>query len=158
MPAAWCSSTTRTPPSSPPFAASLRTELAPHGVLQADLVMHIVSAAWRARRADRLEAALLDRHLTAGSDPQAALGAGPIRDGNGPRTLETLLRYRGTVQAELFRSLGALRLLQSEPRDLGEAGGADARAPHRSLPRAGAPALPSSARQTKRTRERAVNQ
>ena len=123
------------------FQAALRAELAPDGVLQADLVARIVSAAWRARRADRLEAALLGRHLAparpdgAGAasgveaDPHAALGAGLIRDGNGPRVLETLLRYRGAVQGELFRALGALRLLQAEARALAAAGPAGTRAP-----------------------------
>ena len=42
-------------------------------------------------------------------DPQAALGHGLMRDNYGPRALETLVRYRGTVLAELFRALGALK-------------------------------------------------
>jgi hypothetical protein len=50
------------------------------------------------------------------TDRQAALGAGLMRDGNGPRALETLVRYRGAVLAELFRSLGALQALQAEAR------------------------------------------
>ena len=72
----------------------------------------------RSRRADRLEAALLESHLDLGPERagprQAALGLGLIRDGNGPRALETLVRYRGSVLAELFRGLGALRALQAE--------------------------------------------
>jgi hypothetical protein len=36
-----------------------------------------------------------------------------MRDGNGPRAPETLLRYRGSVLAELFRSLATLKLLQA---------------------------------------------
>jgi hypothetical protein len=35
-------------------------------------------------------------------DRQAALGCGLMRDGNGPRALETLLRYRGSVLADCF--------------------------------------------------------
>jgi hypothetical protein len=46
-------------------------------------------------------------------DPQAALGYGPLRDGHG-RALDTLVRDRGTVPAELFRALGALKALQVE--------------------------------------------
>ncbi len=37
-----------------------------------------------------------------------------IRDACGPRALETLLRYRASAQAELFRALGALKVLQAE--------------------------------------------
>jgi hypothetical protein len=98
------------------FAGDLRAELAPDGTLQRELAARVAAAAWRARRADRLEAALLDRHLGAGDGPgdgRQALAAGLVRDGNGPRALETLVRYRGSALAELFRALGALRLLQA---------------------------------------------
>ena len=103
------------------FEAAARTELAPAGEFQADLVGRIVTAAWRARRADRLEAALLghympDRLPTDQRERQAAFGLGLIREGNGPRALETLVRYRGSVLAELFRALSALKALQSESR------------------------------------------
>jgi len=98
--------------------AAARAELAPEGAFQAELVTRIVAAAWRARRADRLEAALFGCHLAEQpGDPQAALGYGLMRDGHGPRALETLVRYRGTVLAELFRALGALKALQAEPQD-----------------------------------------
>jgi hypothetical protein len=39
-----------------------------------------------------------------------------MRDNYGPRALETLVRYGGTVLAELFRALGALKALQAELR------------------------------------------
>jgi hypothetical protein len=104
------------------LASALRDELAPAGALQAELVARVAAAAWRARRVDRLEAALLERQRAAGADlagdGRAALGAGLIRDGNGPRALETLVRYRGSVLAELFRSLGALKALQAEAQDV----------------------------------------
>lgn len=100
------------------LAGALEAELAPQGVLQAELARRVTAAAWRARRADRLEAALLEGHRDVSADRagerRAALGLGLIRDGNGPRALETLVRYRGSVLAELFRGLGALRLLQAE--------------------------------------------
>jgi hypothetical protein len=100
------------------FANALRAELAPVGALESELALRITAAAWRARRADRLEAALLEGHRDVSADRagerQAALGLGLIRDGNGPRALETLVRYRGSVLTELFRGLGALRLLQAE--------------------------------------------
>jgi hypothetical protein len=84
------------------FEAAVRAELAPAGALQADLVARIVVAAWRARRADRLEAALLGEHLRmarAERGMQDGLGLELIRDCNGPRSLETLLRYRGVRRA-----------------------------------------------------------
>ncbi len=59
------------------FAAALQAELAPEGRLQADLVGRIVMAAWRARRADKLEAGLLGAYLTADPadpDPRATFG------------------------------------------------------------------------------------
>jgi hypothetical protein len=77
------------------FQAGARAELVPSGTLQIELVARIVTAAWRARRGDRLEAALLGR-------------------------------YRGSVHAELFRALAALRLLQADARDLPEDAAPDA--------------------------------
>jgi hypothetical protein len=75
------------------FEAAVRAELEPAGAFQADLRARIVTAAWRARRADRLEAALLGViSPTRPGDAQAALGLGLMRDGNGPRALETLVR------------------------------------------------------------------
>jgi hypothetical protein len=45
-------------------------------------------------------------------------GAGPavalIRDGNGTRSFETLLRYRGAAMAEFWRALRTLKALQAE--------------------------------------------
>jgi hypothetical protein len=130
------------------FEAAAQTELAPAGEFQAELVARIVTAAWRARRADRLEAALFRRYV-AGADPtdqrdrQAAFGLGLVRDGHGPRALETLVRYRGSVLAELFRTLGALKLLQAGAQD-GHAA---------ALPDAGPAAAPSITTKTKQTRE-----
>lgn len=111
------------------FARALETELAPEGRLQADLVSRITIAAWRARRADRLEAGVLGGYLEGAGrtapDPRAALASGLSRDNLGSRALATLVRYRGSVLAELFRSLAALKLLQAEA----GAGSATARLP-----------------------------
>ena len=63
---------------------------------------------------DRLEAALLGRHLEGASlhrSVQSALGVGLA---GGARALDTLVRYRGSALAELFRSLAALKALQAE--------------------------------------------
>jgi hypothetical protein len=134
------------------FQAAAREELAPEGALQSELAARIVTTAWRARRADRLEAALLGRYLGAAAlqagDPQEALGIGLVRDGNGPRALETLVRYRGSVLAELFRTLAALKLLQADAREV----------PERDAPDAAPAILPRPRATTKRTRGVPANQ
>ena len=61
----------------------------------------------------------------------------------GPRTLETLVRYRGSVLAELFRALAALKLLQAQSREL----------PESDPPDAGPALLPPPRATTKRTRK-----
>ncbi len=116
------------------FQAAARAELAPSGTLQSELVERIVTAAWRARRGGRLEAALPGCHLgpdaaTAG-DAQAALGLGLMRDGNGPRALV------------------ALKLLQTQAREL----------PERAAPDAPPALLPPPRATTKQTREVAAKQ
>lgn len=73
------------------FEAAVRAELAPVGALQADLVARIVMAAWRARRGDRLEAALLREFLRTTTfrterDVYESLGLEITRDCNGART------------------------------------------------------------------------
>jgi hypothetical protein len=40
-----------------------------------------------------------------------------VRDGNGSRSFDTLLRYRGSAMAELWRALRALKALQAEAPD-----------------------------------------
>jgi hypothetical protein len=121
------------------LASALRAELAPAGALQAELADRVAAAAWRARRADRLEAALLDRQrdesaTLCGERQAAALGL--IRDGNGPCTLEMLVRYRGSVLTELFRGLGALRVLQADAAGLAAL---DLPQPRRTAPAGSAP-------------------
>ena len=106
------------------FQAAGQAELAPVGALQSELAARIVTTAWRARRADRLEAALLGRYLGAAEHAgaaQEALGLELIRDGHGPRALETLVRYRGSVLAELFRALAALETLRAQARAIPQA-------------------------------------
>jgi hypothetical protein len=109
-----------------------------------------------------LEAALLGRYLGADSlhagAAQDALGTGLIRDGNGPRALETLVRYRGSVLAELVRrsaptlavgagsqvrELAALKVLQADAREF----------PNTNPPDAAPAILPPPRATTKRTRE-----
>jgi hypothetical protein len=110
------------------------------------LVSRIVMAAWRARRADKLEAGVLGSYLEdagADPDPRAAFATGLTRDNHGPGRFATLVRYRGSVLAELFRSLAALKLLQAEGRGLPVADH-----PERALART----------TTKRTRETAAEQ
>jgi hypothetical protein len=61
------------------------------------------------------------------------LGLALIRDGNGTRSFETLLRYRGAAMAEFWRALKTLKALQAE--QAVEAGPALAARPTRRAPR-----------------------
>jgi hypothetical protein len=90
--------------------AALIAELAPVGALQLVLARRVAVAAWRLARADRLEAELFAERGFDG----ASLGVSMIRDGNGTRSLEMLLRYRGAAMAEFWRALRTLKALQAE--------------------------------------------
>jgi hypothetical protein len=90
--------------------AALTDELAPEGALQRILVGRIAHAAWRLDRAERFEVQLFEERRIPGGN----LGLSVIRDGNGTRSFETLLRYRGAAMAELMRSLRTLKALQAE--------------------------------------------
>jgi hypothetical protein len=90
--------------------AAMVEELAPVGVLQAVLARRVAVAAWRLARADRIEAELFAERGVAGG----GLGLALIRDGNGTRSFETLLRYRGAALAEFWRALRTLKALQAE--------------------------------------------
>jgi hypothetical protein len=63
---------------------------------------------WRGRT--RIEVEPFEEPHIAGGGPGLAL----IRDGNGTRSFETLLRYRGAAMAEFWRALRALKGLQAE--------------------------------------------
>jgi hypothetical protein len=93
------------------LAAALVAELAPVGALQAVLARRVAIAAWRLARADRIEADLFAERSW-GANPNAGLAL--IRDGNGTRSFETLLRYRGAAMAEFWRALRTLKALQAE--------------------------------------------
>jgi hypothetical protein len=90
--------------------AALLAELAPEGALQTVLARRIAIAAWRLERADRMEAEALEVRSYDGANPGVAL----IRDGNGTRAFETLMRYRSAAVAELMRALRTLKALQAE--------------------------------------------
>jgi hypothetical protein len=90
--------------------AAMVAELAPVGALQVVLARRIAVAAWRLARADRMEAEVFAERGYDGAGPGRAL----IRDGNGTRSFETLLRYRGAALAEFIRSLRILKALQAE--------------------------------------------
>ncbi len=90
--------------------AALLAELAPVGALQAVLARRVAVAAWRLARADRIETELFEERRIA----DGGLGLALIRDGNGTRSFETLLRYRGAAMAEFWRALKTLKALQAE--------------------------------------------
>jgi hypothetical protein len=94
--------------------ATLLEELAPEGVLQRLLAGRIVRAAWRLERAERIEAELFENQMRGDSDLALAV----IRDGHGTRSFDTLLRYRGSALAELFRAVRMLKALQDEARTI----------------------------------------
>ena len=81
--------------------AALTLELAPVGALQMVLARRVAVAAWRLARADRIETELFAERRYA----DGGLGLALIRDGNGTRSFETLLRYRGAAMAEFWRAL-----------------------------------------------------
>jgi hypothetical protein len=93
--------------------AALIEELAPDGPLQSVLAARVARAVWRLERAERIEAGLFGHCLRG----ERNLGLALIRDGNGPRAFDTLLRYRGTTLAELWRALRLLKGLQAEAAD-----------------------------------------
>jgi hypothetical protein len=93
------------------FEAALLEELAPQGALQSVLAHRVVAASWRLARSERLEAELFARMMDGGS-----MGLALIRDCNGARSFDTLLRYRGGTLAELWRALRTLKALQTEGR------------------------------------------
>jgi hypothetical protein len=90
--------------------AALLAELAPAGALQVALAQRVASAAWRLARADRIEADLFEERRYA----DGGVGIALIRDGNGTRSFETLLRYRAAAMAEFARALRMLKALQAE--------------------------------------------
>jgi hypothetical protein len=89
--------------------AALLEELAPVGALQTVLAQRVAVAAWRLARADRIEVELFEERRFA----HGGLGLALIRDGNGTRSFETLLRYRGAAMAEFWRALKTLKALQA---------------------------------------------
>jgi hypothetical protein len=90
--------------------AALTAELAPQGTLQAVLVRRIVAATWRLERAERMEGELFAQNISG----TTSFGLAMIRDCNGARAFDTLLRYRGTTLAELWRALRTLKALHAE--------------------------------------------
>ena len=97
------------------LAGALADDLAPVGALQGLLARRLVAAAWRLERADRIESELFALQGERGGSSR--LGLALVRDGNGPRSFDTLLRYRGSAMAELWRALRALKALQAEAPD-----------------------------------------
>jgi hypothetical protein len=89
--------------------AAMIAELAPVGALQAVLARRVAVAAWRLARADRMETELFEERRW----DNRGVGVALIRDGNGTRSFETLMRYRGAAMAEFMRALRTLKALQA---------------------------------------------
>jgi hypothetical protein len=90
--------------------AAVLEELAPDGIVQRLLAGRVARAAWRVERAERIESELFE--FRQGGEDNLALAL--IRDGNGTRSFETLMRYRGSALAEFYRALRTLKALQDE--------------------------------------------
>jgi hypothetical protein len=120
--------------------AAMVKELAPVGMLQTVLAHRVAVAAWRLMRADRIETDLFAERRY-GAD--AGTGLALIRDGNGTRSFETLLRYRGAAMAEFWRALRTLKALQAETRvslAVGARAAVSASAPRRAVAAEAVPA------------------
>jgi hypothetical protein len=133
------------------FEAALLDDLAPQGALQTLLAGRIARAAWRLERAERIEAELFARQMK-GLYDDGDLGHALIRDGNGARAFDVLLRYRGAAQAELSRALRTLKALQAEARAMAQQAAATVRAipsepERRRIPGQAAPAQAAVARE-----------
>ena len=91
--------------------AALLDELAPEGVLQVVLARRVAVAAGRLARGIDGGRAVEERRWE-----DAGVGMALIRDGNGTRSFETLMRYRSAAIAEFWRALKTLKALQANRR------------------------------------------
>jgi hypothetical protein len=92
------------------FEEAMVDELAPVGAVQAVLARRVAVAAWRLARADRMEVELFEERRW----EDAGVGMALIRDGNGTKSFETLMRYRSAAMAEFMRALKTLKALQAQ--------------------------------------------
>jgi hypothetical protein len=92
------------------FEEAIVDDLVPVGALPAVLARRVAVAAWRLARADRMEVELFEERRW----EDAGVGMALIRDGNGTRSFETLMRYRSAAMAEFMRALRTLKALQAE--------------------------------------------
>jgi hypothetical protein len=74
------------------------------------LARRVAVAAWRLARADRMEIELFEERRW----ENAGVGMALVRDGNGTRSFDTLMRYRNAAMAEFVRALRTLKALQAE--------------------------------------------
>ena len=102
------------------FLESMTEKLAPAGPLEDVLVERITAAAWRLRRALRLESGVIAHRTREAQDEQAEsrpnadpLAAGLIRDAAGADALSKLGRYERSLERGLYRALHELQRLQA---------------------------------------------
>jgi hypothetical protein len=135
------------------FEEAIVDELAPVGAVQAVLARRVAVAAWRLARADRMEVELFEERRW----EDAGVGMALIRDGNGTRSFETLMRYRGAAMAEFIHSLRTLKALQAEQAREQAAGAQPVELPPRQ-PRAPARLAPRAAAHPKAAHPCAPNE
>ena len=106
------------------FAGSLEADLKPEGAMEEILVDRIVAAAWRLRRAYRVEAGVFTEEMedeslnvfgrmTQGEDYKPTLGMAFIRDANDTNALTKLSRYETALERGLTSALHELQRLQA---------------------------------------------
>jgi hypothetical protein len=113
------------------FFARVRADIAPSGEVELGVAEAVAAAWWRAQRADRLEAALLNAaHVWGERDGENSAGARLARDPGALRALGGIVRYRAQAEAEARRGLGLLSRLRREGLVGGGADGPDVSAPN----------------------------
>jgi hypothetical protein len=97
------------------FFARVRADVAPSGEVELGVAETVAAAWWRAQRADRLEAALLNAaHAWGERDGENSAGARLARDDGALRALGGIVRYRAQAEGEARRALGLLLRLRRE--------------------------------------------
>jgi hypothetical protein len=97
------------------FFARVRADIAPAGEVELGVAEAVAAAWWRAQRADRLEAALLNAaHVWGEHDGENSAGARLARDPGALRALGGIVRYHAQAEGEARRGLALLLRLRRE--------------------------------------------
>ena len=92
------------------FRESLLVDLAPEGELECMLADRIVAAAWRLRRAVRIEREMLEQKPSYGDETLGKRFASDVYRGN---TYGKFARYEAHIERGLYKALHELQRLQA---------------------------------------------